>query len=150
MYKIYDIEQFRYLLKNFRYGRFVIETDCNVEAMQVADDLYTDLLELYWDDEDKMQEALRRAMDRFNSFIDFRIKNPVQYLCVVQNPMSEITNVISIRQYFNKLRNSKVKKGASWLSLFEVSAYLENGYMVYIIKDKDKSIEKEIQCISEL
>lgn len=150
MKKIDTLKEFEYLLKNFRYGRFVIDTDCNVEAMQVADNLYTDLLDLYWNDNDKLKESLKIAMDRFNSFIDFRQKNPAQYLCIIQNPMSDVTNVIAIRQYFNKVRDSKIKKGCTWLSLFEIDAYLENGYMIYVLKDKYNKIEKEINDISDL
>ena len=60
-----------------------------------------------------------------------------------------MSTLMDIKQYlYSRSNNSRLD--GEWISLFEIEAYLENDWIVYLVKDKNKRIEKEIKFISEI
>ncbi len=157
--KFNSFEEFKYFFENFEYGEFRIECDYSVIGMRKAKDVFYDIVRtksVYDEYEMKYkeialneEEALSKAYDRYNSYIDFRLKNPAEFLCICKNSGGNMSTLMDIKQYLYS-RTNKSKLDGEWMSLFEIDAYLENDWIVYIVKDENKRIEKEIRCISEI
>ncbi|WP_055069090.1 hypothetical protein [Clostridium massiliamazoniense] len=57
--------------------------------------------------------------------------------------------LLDIKQYiYSRNHNSRLE--GEWISIFEIESYLDNNWIVYLVKDKNKRIEKEIKSISEI
>ena len=150
--KFNSFEEFKYFFENFEYGEFRIECDYSVIGMRKAKDVFYDIIRtksVHNEYEINEEEALSKAYDRYNSYIDFRLKNHAEFLCICKNSGGNMSTLMDIKQYLYS-RTNKSKLDGEWMSLFEIEAYLENDWVVYIVKDKDKRIEKEINCISEI
>lgn len=157
--KFNSFEEFKYFFENFEYGEFRIECDYSVIGMRKAKDVFYDIVRtksVYDEYEMKYkeialneEEALSKAYDRYNSYIDFRLKNPAEFLCICKNSGGNMSTLMDIKQYLYS-RTNKSKLDGEWISLFEIEAYLENDWIVYLVKDKNKRIEKEIKFISEI
>ena len=150
--KFNSFEEFKYFFENFEYGEFRIECDYSVIGMRKAKDVFYDIIRtksVHNEYEINEEEALSKAYDRYNSYIDFRLKNPAEFLCICKNSGGNMSTLMDIKQYLYS-RTNKSKLDGEWISLFEIEAYLENDWIVYLVKDKNKRIEKEIKFISEI
>lgn len=157
--KFNNFEEFKYFFERFEYGEFRIDCNYSTIGMRKAKDVFYDIVRtksVYDEYEMKYkeialneEEALSKAYDRYNSYIDFRLKNPAEFLCICKNSGGNMSTLMDIKQYLYS-RTNKSKLDGEWMSLFEIEAYLENDWIVYIVKDENKRIEKEIRCISEI
>ena len=157
--KFDNFEKFKYFFERFEYGEFRIDCDYSTIGMRKAKDVFYDTVRtksVYDEYEMKYkeivlneEEALSKAYDRYNSYIDFRLKNPAEFLCICKNSRGNMSTLMDIKQYlYSRSNNSRLD--GEWISLFEIEAYLENDWIVYLVKDKNKRIEKEIKFISEI
>lgn len=105
----------------------------NIRVKRVYDNYLMKYKEIALNEE----EALLKAFNRYNSYIDFRLKNPAEYLCICRNCMGDMSILIDIKRHLYA-RTNKSRLDGEWLSLFEIESYLENGWIVYIVKDKEK------------
>ncbi|WP_055069076.1 hypothetical protein [Clostridium massiliamazoniense] len=148
--KIDTLKEFEYFFRNFEKDSLGDELQYNKDAMDLAQKSYYGNLESgILNEYEKYQgrhfserKALLKAYERYNNYIDFRLKNPSEFLCVHRQERKD--ELINIKNY------PGISVKIEWISLFELDAYLDNNLMVYIIRDKNRKIEKSVKYISEI
>lgn len=142
--KIESLEEAKMVIKNANYQE--------LESMKIyyppaIDEAYDKYLEMECQFEEDGTETFMKV---YNAYVDFRIANPVEFMAIVKHP-KELSRVCEMRdEWVRRNSHSSIPRDAEWLSRKEIEKKLNNGGYVYIIKNKEHRIEKEIESMNEL
>ncbi|HBF1820613.1 TPA: hypothetical protein KNT04_002592 [Clostridioides difficile] len=140
MYRSLNSENVREIMDKLCYIK-----KCEKELLEYS---LEGLLNAYDDcckDSDKDIDNFIKA---YNDFIYIENENKDDYLVILKFTQ-DLSDACEIRDYFAS-RNKYSKLDGRRLSIKEIAEYLKKDYYVYIVKYKNKRIEREIESIDEL
>ncbi|WP_131042978.1 hypothetical protein [Clostridioides difficile] len=140
MYKSLNIENVKEILEKIYFIK-----ECEKELREYSLDGLLNAFDDYYKDSDK---DINNFIKAYNDFIYIENENKTDYLAILRFSQ-DLSDAYDIRDYFAS-RDKNSELDGRWLSIKEISEYLKRDYYIYIVKYKNKRIEKEIENIDEL